>query len=965
MILTTNIDVITTKLQDLLQYVEEHAPDVIAITEVKPKHCSTALTEAEIQIEGYHTPFNNLTGDGRGVCVYVSSKYSVLDLKCTGIEDFTECVWISISVGGEDKVVFGCVYRSPASTYENNRNLENMLRSVSDMNCKHLVIVGDLNYPNINWQDLVSDEREGSDSDLFVECLRDCFLTQHVDKPTRFRGDQKPSILDLILTNEENVVSDVQYLAPVGSSDHCTLLFEYICKVQKTESITKKFKYDKGDYDGMREYLGNQEWNEGFDDLSEQESWNKFSNILEEAMKEFIPIHTSKGNRKRKHQLYMDREGFSLLKRKDRSWEKYLESKDISDYKAYCDTRNVLRSHTRKLRHDFEESISTEIKTNPKAFWKYTQSKTTVRSGVSDLRDSDGNLCNEDESKAEILNDFFCSVFTRENMEDIPELKTKHHGKPLTDIRITEECIHKHLQKLKPGKSAGPDGFHPRVLKEVLSEIVTPLQIIFSKSISSGTLPHQWKMGQVTPIFKKGDRNTPGNYRPVSLTAVLCKVMESIVREHLMEHMMKNNLFCDEQHGFVPGRSCMTQLLTCIDDWTEALDRGEPLDAVYLDFKKAFDTVPHERLIQKLKSYGVDGKVRKWISSFLHDRKQRVSLNGHTSQWSDVTSGIPQGSVLGPILFVIFINDLPDVVSNVVKIFADDTKLYGPVTEQKDRQQIQQDIDRLSDWSDTWQLKFNTSKCSVMHLGHNNPKQVYNMRDNSGVYQHLEPTAIEKDLGVHVDDKLSFHQHVNTSVNKANRVLGIIKRTFTNRSKTIVKRLYTTLVRPTLEYGNAVRTTRYAGDIDRVERVQRRATRLCDEIKNLKYEDRLKAMKLPSMYYRRERGDMIQVYKILNGKDRLDGNKIIPLCENTLTRGHSKKLKKKRARLNVRKYSFGLRVTNSWNSLPESVINSSNINTFKDNLDKFWNYRRYSTRPLACTGGNAPYSIREERVLQA
>ena len=162
---------------------------------------------------------------------------------------------------------------------------------------------------------------------------------------------------------------------------------------------------------------------------------------------------------------------------------------------------------------------------------------------------------------------------------------------------------------------------------------------------------------------------------------VLCKVMETIVRSHVMDHMTRHKLFCDEQHGFVPGRSCMTQLLTCIDDWSEALDRGEPLDSVYLDFKKAFDTVPHERLIKKLVSYGIDGSVKNWISSFLHGRKQRVSIKGYTSEWSSVTSGIQQGSVLGPILFVVFINDLPDVVRNVVRIFADDTKRIYHVDE--------------------------------------------------------------------------------------------------------------------------------------------------------------------------------------------------------------------------------------------------------------------------------------------
>ena len=764
-------------MSDLLQYVEDYEPDIIALTEVKPKYGSTKLTDAELSIDGYHPPFHNLDKDGRGICIYVSSDFCVADFKCTSIQCFQESVWITVTLDRSHKVLIGCVYRSPSSSDTNNRDLESMLRTVSEMRVQHLIVVGDFNYPGIDWQECVSLDREGSDSDQFTECLKDCYLTQHIDKPTRFRGSQKPSLLDLILTNEDNVICDIQHLAPVGNSDHCTLTFKYICKVEESTSITKKYKYDKGDYDGMRNCFRNICWSDVLDGKDAQESWDVFREKLEEAMQNFIPIHSIRGHgKKRKRQMYMDKKGLGMVRSKNRQWQKYLESHDLRDYKEYCNIRNSLRKYTRGLRRDFEEKISQEVKDNPKAFWKYTKSKTTVRSGVSDLKDEYGDMHSEDSAKAEILNNFFCSVFTQENTDFIPELEIKHSDPKLTDIEITTESVVKHIRKLKASKSAGPDGFHPRVLKELVNEIAIPLCDIFSKSLKSGELPRQWKLGQVTPIFKKGDRCTPGNYRPVSLTAVLCKVMEAIIRENVMDHMVSFDLFCDEQHGFVPGRSCMTQLLTCIDDWSEALDKGEPLDAIYLDFKKAFDTVPHRRLIQKLKSYGIDGNVKDWIASFLNNRKQRVSINGHTSPWSSVTSGIPQGSVLGPILFVVFINDLPDVVKSVVRIFADDTKLYGSVATEGGRSQIQEDINSLSDWSDKWLLKFNTSKCSVMHLGRKNPKHIYDMRDNDGVYQQLEETEVEKDLGLYVDNKLSFHHHVNTAVNKATRVLGVIKR---------------------------------------------------------------------------------------------------------------------------------------------------------------------------------------------
>lgn len=950
-------------MADIRHYVEEHKPDIIALTEVKPKNYRVPLQEAELVIEDYHPPVHNLDDEGRGVCIYVKAQFGVEVLNIDDdVQDFRESVWVNVKVDGNKSVAIGCVYRSPSSSSDNNRKLESLLRRVSSRNFHDLIIVGDFNYPNINWENCVSTDGENSDSDQFTECLRDCFMIQHVDRPTRYRGDQRPSVLDLVITVEENVVSDLQYLAPLGNSDHCTLIFDYQCKVETVTTKTQKFKYDKGDYDGMRDLLSNVEWNSELDDKNTQEAWDCFSDHLENAMQNHIPKHTTGGRRYKKRQSYMDKQGMRLVKAKQRTWKHYTDTQDSYDYQKYCTARNKLRKYTREIRQNFEEALAQEVKSNPKAFWKYTKSKLTVKSGVADLKDEKGTAQSEDNTKADMLNAFFSSVFTNEDVNNVPVLEERVDGEELSDTYFTEESIIKQLQKLKISKSSGPDGFHPRVLKELATCIATPLNIIYRKSLDSGELPTQWKQGQVTPIFKKGDRSNPGNYRPVSLTSVLCKVMESLIREVVMKHMTSHNLFCDEQHGFVPGRSCMTQLLVCLDEWSEALDRGDPLDTVYLDFKKAFDTVPHKRLLNKVESYGIRGNISTWISDFLQGRSQRVSVNGSTSKWSDVTSGIPQGSVLGPLLFVIFINDLPDAVGCVTRIFADDTKMYGIATTDNDREKIQEDIEKLSEWSDKWQLKFNTSKCSVMHLGWNNPNHSYSMKDNNGQQRQLETTEKEKDLGVLVDNKLTFHQHVNSAVGKANRVLGVIKRTFATRDSTVIKKLYTTMVRPTLEYGNAPRIQQYAGDIDKLERVQRRATKLCKDIKDLPYEERLQRLMLPSLHYRRNRGDMIQVYKILTGKDRIDSEKLLPMSNTSSTRGHRMKLMKRHSRLNIRKYSFGMRVVNRWNSLPDWVVEAKDLNVFKTNLDKCWKSEWYTPRP---THAVTCLSRRFERESQA
>ena len=262
------------------------------------------------------------------------------------------------------------------------------------------------------------------------------------------------------------------------------------------------------------------------------------------------------------------------------------------------------------------------------------------------------------------------------------------------------------------------------MLKELASELCEPLAILFNQSLKEGA-HKSWLKAVISPIYKKEKRSDPSNYRPVSLTAVLSKLMESIVRDAIVSHMMNNNLFADPQHGFVPNRDCITQLLLCMEEWTEMFEFDKPFDTIYTDFSKAFDSVPHKRLLSKIESYGIQGDILNWIKSFLSGRTQCVKVDNVMSGWKNVLSGIPQGSVLGPILFAIFINDLPDeIVYNYCKMFADDCKLYGAVN-QTNLMQI--DLSNMGKWSEIWQLPFNASKCKVIHFGTNNERITYTL----------------------------------------------------------------------------------------------------------------------------------------------------------------------------------------------------------------------------------------------
>ena len=450
--------------------------------------------------------------------------------------------------------------------------------------------------------------------------------------------------------------------------------------------------------------------------------------------------------------------------------------------------------------------------------------------------------------------------------------------------------------------------------------------------MKDGILPKLWKEAEVRPIFKKGSKSSPGNYRPVSLTSVVCKVFEGFVNDALCIHLSENNLLSNEQFGFCRGRSCVTQLVSTIKDWMESLDGRTPVDAIYLDFRKAFDTVSHKRLLSKLKSYGVHGQVFGWVENFLSNRTQYVSVNGKDSNSIPVTSGVPQGSVLGPTLFIYFINDLPDVVDCSIRIFADDTKIYLPIQSKSDSDKLQTNINHMLEWSDRWLLRFNSEKCKILHVGKNNPNYDYVMNVNDTLVN-LETTDCERDLGVYVDSNLNFEHHINVTIRKSKNIAFIILRNFHFKSPRIMVPLFKALIRPILEYGNVVWSPYMRKDINAIEEVQRFFTKRIIGMNNLDYEDRLSKLRLPSLEFRRLRGDMIDVFKITNGMYDVRTTKtFFELCEN-VTRNNGKKLTKPHVNFKPFQDFFTNRIINVWNSLPGDIVNADCVNSFKNAFD--------------------------------
>jgi hypothetical protein len=518
-----------------------------------------------------------------------------------------------------------------------------------------------------------------------------------------------------------------------------------------------------------------------------EEAWNGLKLRYHEVIEANIPWKTvgEKGKPK-----WMTRGVQKAVKKKRKLWRRYKLTGRRELHDRFTQVNSETKQKIKAAKEDFESKLASNIKGDPKSFFAYARGNQRTRASVGSLQRRDGTLANSDRESAEILNEQFCSVFTREDTFTLPvpvQMFTGPEEEKLLNLEFTAEAVKKKLDALKPNKAPGPDMIHPRILKEFSAELAPGLARLFEKSLQNGVVPNDWKAANVVPLHKGGSKKLAMNYRPVSLTSVVCKMFESLIKDRIVTHLREYQLLNKSQHGFLPGRSCLTNLLTFLEDITRVIDESISVDAIYLDFAKAFNKVPHQRLAAKFRAHGIEGDVLQWITEWLRGRRQVVSVNGSASEEVPVLSGVPQGSVLGPILFLIFVNDMDEGITSHLLKFADDTKLYLPLRNDESHAVLQEDLNKLCKWL----MLFNVSKCATLHFGYNNPRHAYYMSGNA--VNRAEET---KDLGVCITSNLKPSHQCIAAAKKANRVLGMVYRNIQHKSPKIIKKLYLQLVRP-------------------------------------------------------------------------------------------------------------------------------------------------------------------------
>ena len=905
-----NIRSIRNKYNELLSLANAENFDLIALTE-------TFITDnidlpSEYQIPNFKLFTKSRNSRGGGVALYCKTELNPTEIETSDDPNIEHlCVQINTNA---NKTNINVVYRRPSQKLEIDTAMYSSIQST--LNNTDAIIMGDFNLPQINWKDHTYVETE---SERLMHFVEENFLYQHVNEPTR-----NSNVLDLVISNQLFLIKNIKVREHLGTCDHNMIEFEINKKANPQKVPIYVPNFSKANYEELNKALSNITLET--DNINKV--WTEYKNKFMLLQNTYIPLRNKNLINKNKTEWYGPTIG-RVLRHRNMLYKRKKATNNTETAAQYNTARREVKKLIRQEKRKYEINVATNAKDDPKKFYKYINNNKHIKSGIGPLLNEDGETITDDKLMTNTFNDYFSSVFTKPNNNRVNtnNLIKSNHEIPV--LKVTEKQVLKKIEKMKINKSPGPDNFYPRILKNVKNNIAKHLTTMFNLSLQQGTMPQDWKDANVTPIFKKGSKKHTNNYRPISLTSVVCKLLESLIKDNIVTFLEKHNLIKSTQHGFIKNKSCLTNLIEFYNKLFHQHDTTKSLDILYLDFQKAFDKVPHDKLMLKVKSLGITGNIGEWIEDWLKNRKQRVVINGQSSDWITVTSGVPQGSVLGPLLFIIYINDIDVGLSNYISKFADDTKIGKPVISEADRISLQQDLDKICKWSEDWSMPFNVDKCQLLQIGSLNKSFQYNMDGRQ-----VKNAPYVKDLGVIVSKNLKFSQQCIEAAKKANKILGFINRNFTYKSKDIILPLYKSMVRPHLEHAVQFWDPHLNKDINKLEQIQKRATKLIPNLRNKTYDERLRELNLFSLVKRRLRGKLIECFKIIKGFTNIEVGNIFTFAPKLPTRGHELKLRGHRVNLDITKYFFTNDIVDKWNSLPESVVNSTTIDMFKMRLDR-------------------------------
>ena len=587
-----------------------------------------------------------------------------------------------------------------------------------------------------------------------------------------------------------------------------------------------------------------------------------------------------------------------------------------------------------------ERHVIESLKDNSSRFWSYVKSKLSNRQNFLEKIKSNDVIIDDPLMMAESLNEQFYKCFNKRsrNLNTINlESGSYLQGIGIQEVQFDFRIIRDIIRKIPNKRSHDYDGISYAVLKGGGDILALQLDCFFKLTFKCESIPNDRRKSIIIPLRKKTTSIDIEDFRPINITSCVYRILERSVRNTIYRYLTDNSIIKSSQHGFLKGRSTTTALLSYANEIHKSLDKNMCVDTAYFDFSKAFDSVRHDFLIEKLMNIGIHGSLLKWIIDYFSNRTQIVNVNGFKSSERKVCSGVVQGSVLGPLLFTIFVNDIDqDIKNSAILKYADDIRLYRFFkTDQPSQLQnamlFQDDINAMIAWSLKWDLKFNISKCCVQHFGSKNVKSDYKIDDKS-----LQKKILEKDLGVLFPINLKFNEHIDTIVKKANRQLGIIGRVFKTRNMDTIIPLYKTFVRPILEY-NSVIWSPYMEKYDhQIERIQMRMFKLMNNVRSLSYKEKLKKANLLTLRARRIKHQLMIAFKIKNNDMDLCFDDFFEENHFKKTRGNVLKLSLQKSRTKKYQNFFTCAIVKHWNKLKSSEIKVRTSNAFKASIRKYF-----------------------------
>ena len=924
-----NLNSINNKISYLKHFADDNNISIISVSET---WLINTMPSSYVELEGFKFFRGDVHGSIRkhGSGIFISDKFNAVPIEV----DLPNLTVVLLS---EIETYFISCYRPPSYSVDEDNALKNFIQEFSSG--RSVVLMGDLNLPTLRWDDNDVPIGNASSHDrLFLEMFLLLGFKQWVKEPTFLSSG---NILDLLFTSEDDLVGEVSVMPPLPGCHHSPVVASLYPPEFVLESVPveRNFMWHKADYGRVSNYFLTIDWDSEFEGLTAAECYEVFLSHVAEARDIYVPV----ADLNPKKNPWVAKPPRALIVERSQVWASYKRLRSVLGrnhhtvleiYEVYAALNLQYRNYARNWQRDYECKMANSLKENPKLFHSYVRRRKQGKPSVGPLK-VDGVVISNSERVAEVLADYFSEIYGSPGSANVTVDAV--HEVSMAQIDISYEAVLGVLRGLDASSSCGPDGVQSRLLKSCADVLAYPLAVIIGRSLSTGSYPTQWSQSCVVPLFKRGSRTTPSNYRAVSLTSVPCKVAERLVVGHIMSFLDSNSVLSPNQFGFRAGRSTEDQLLLFYNDVAKAVDGGQAVDVLFLDFSRAFDMLNHNILLARLVSLGFSGEIVEWVRCFLRGRTMRVSVGGSCSSERDVTSGVPQGSVLGPVLFLLYVNHLMDRVRCSWKAYADDFKICAyEVMDGAEGDSVwdilQLDLDQVNERGMECSLCLSADKCVVMHLGGGRAAEHSEYTLNG---LRLKSVSIYKDLGIWVDDRLKFHHHVRVAAGRAGGIMSDLLRSTVCREANFMISLYISHVRPTMDYCCCLWNVGYLGDVRLLESVQRRWTREIGTLRERNYHERLKLLSLHSVYGRMVRMELIKMWKYLRVGSNMEMDCLFERAQYEGTRGHSCKLAVPLSRTEVGRRRFGARagVIEIWNSLPARAMEVSTVQSFKRILD--------------------------------